>query len=73
MSRRLKNDTAEHIGARMRQEREARGYSRQEGATAIGVRQQQIFKYEDGSNRVSAPTLARFARWLGVHPGIFFD
>jgi transcriptional regulator with XRE-family HTH domain len=64
---------SEYIGARLRQEREARQLSREDCAEAAGVAQQQIHKYEKGTNRISALTLAKLARLFKVHPGIFFD
>jgi transcriptional regulator with XRE-family HTH domain len=68
-----KEGTAEFIGARMYEERVVRKLTREDVAAALGVKQQQVAKYEDGRNRVSAPTLWRYAIWLKVKPGIFFQ
>ena len=40
---------------------------------AVGVIFQQLQKYEQGKDRVSASSLQGIAAALGVHPGPFFD
>lgn len=69
----FKIGTAEFIGARMREERLKRDLSREQVGAALGVKQQQVAKYEDARNRVSAPTLWQYAMWLKVKPQIFFQ
>ncbi len=59
------------IGLRIAASRKARGLTQQELAKAIGITFQQIQKYEDGRNRVSASRLADIARAVGV-PITFF-
>ena len=54
------------IGARMQARRKMLAVSQGELATAIGVSFQQVQKYERGVNRVSASTLVRIAKRLGV-------
>jgi len=54
------------IGARIQARRKMLAVSQGELATAIGVSFQQVQKYERGVNRVSASTLVRIAKRLGV-------
>ena len=54
------------LGAQIRMRRNAIGLSQEALAAAIGVRFQQIQKYEKGLNRVSAATLVRIAEALEV-------
>jgi transcriptional regulator with XRE-family HTH domain len=62
------------IGRRLRTARKKRGLSQSDLAKAIGVSFQQIQKYENGTNRISASRLADFAEilnapilWLYTH------
>lgn len=61
------------VGQRIRARRIARGLSQTELGNAIGVRFQQVQKYESGANRVSASRLWAIADVLGVEVGYFFD
>ena len=54
------------IGARIRMYRKALGMSQTDLANQIGVRFQQVQKYENGSNRVAASRLWKIADALGV-------
>jgi len=54
------------IGARIRAYRKAFGLSQKALADQIGVRFQQVQKYENGSNRIAASRLEGIARALGV-------
>jgi transcriptional regulator with XRE-family HTH domain len=54
------------VGARIRARRTALGVSQTALAKALGLTFQQVQKYEKGANRVSASTLVRVARELGV-------
>ncbi|WP_373414619.1 helix-turn-helix domain-containing protein [Ensifer aridi] len=56
------------IGSRIRATREVLGVTQQSLATALGVTYQQIHKYEQGINRVSAATLVRVCQSLKVSP-----
>lgn len=60
------------VGQRLRAERLRRGVSQTELGAGIGVTFQQVQKYERGSNRVSASTLAKAAGVLGVKVAEFF-
>lgn len=60
------------VGQRLRAERLRRGLSQTELGAGIGVTFQQVQKYERGSNRVSASTLAKAAGVLGIRVGDFF-
>jgi DNA-binding XRE family transcriptional regulator len=54
------------VGRRIRARRTAVGISQTALAKALGLTFQQVQKYEKGTNRVSASTLVRVARELGV-------
>lgn len=54
------------VGGRIRARRIALGISQTALAKALGLTFQQVQKYEKGANRVSASTLVRVARELGV-------
>jgi transcriptional regulator with XRE-family HTH domain len=54
------------VGARIRARRIELGMSQTKLARALGLTFQQVQKYESGDNRVSASTLVRTARALGV-------
>jgi transcriptional regulator with XRE-family HTH domain len=54
------------VGGRIRARRMALGISQTALAKALGLTFQQVQKYEKGANRVSASTLVRVARELGV-------
>ncbi|MEO1138602.1 MAG: helix-turn-helix transcriptional regulator [Pseudomonadota bacterium] len=54
------------IGTRIRTLRKALGLTQTELADTIGVRFQQIQKYENGSNRIAASTLNQVAEALGI-------
>lgn len=61
------------VGQRIRALRCAQGMSQAELGQKVGVRFQQIQKYESGANRVSASRLLALAQTLGVQVGHFFD
>jgi len=61
------------VGSRIRARRYALGISQTELGEAIGVRFQQIQKYETGANRVSASRLWAVAEKLGVDIAYFFE
>src|ERR1700761_9231535 len=54
------------VGGRIRARRVALGISQTALAKALGLTFQQVQKYEKGANRVSASTLVRVAKELGV-------
>ena len=67
------NDIDLHLGRRLRRRRRLLGLTQQQLAQAVGVRFQQIQKYECGANRVSAARLWRIASALEVPVSYFFD
>jgi len=62
-----------HIGARLRRRRRLIGITQSALGNAVGVRFQQIQKYECGANVVSAARLWWIALRLGVGMDYFFD
>ena len=62
-----------HVGARLRACRTLLGLSQTVLAEAIGLTFQQLQKYENGSNRISASRLYDFSKLLDVDIGYFFD
>lgn len=61
------------VGKRIRARRRALGMSQAELGKAIGVKFQQVQKYETAFNRVSASRLWSIAEVLGVDVVQFFD
>ena len=61
-----------HIGQRIRQRRHMQGLTQQRVAELIGVKFQQLQKYETGMNRVSGSRLIDLGRALNVEPSYFF-
>lgn len=62
-----------YIGKRLRRRRRILGLTQQQLAETIGVRFQQIQKYECGSNRITAAKLFRLGSALNVPPNYFFE
>jgi len=62
-----------HVGARMRLRRRALGQSQVALAEALGLTFQQIQKYEQGSNRVSASKLFQAAHAQSVDISWYFE
>ncbi|WP_282093061.1 helix-turn-helix domain-containing protein [Epibacterium ulvae] len=62
-----------HIGKRIRQRRWALSLTQGEVADKIGVKFQQLQKYETGANRVSGSRLCDLAAALDVSPAYFFE
>lgn len=60
------NPVDAHVGQRIRLLRISRGMRQQDLADAVGVKFQQLQKYETGSNRVSASRLVMLAKALDV-------
>ncbi len=63
----------EYVGKRVRQRRWMVGFSQQQLGEAVGIKFQQIQKYETGMNRVSASRLWDIAETLEVPITFFFD
>lgn len=62
-----------HVGQKIRQRRWLTGMTQQRLAELVGIKFQQIQKYETGANRVSASRLWDIADALGVNVSFFFD
>jgi transcriptional regulator with XRE-family HTH domain len=69
----MEQDIDLHLGKRLRARRRLLGLTQQQLALVVGVRFQQIQKYECGANRISASRLWRLAEVLGVAIGYFYD
>ena len=63
----------EHVGKRLQQRRWLVGMTQQQLAEHVGIKFQQIQKYETGANRVSASRLWDIASTLDVSINFFFD
>ncbi len=77
MKKRVSKGTADpidrYVGSRVRVRRLGLGMSQTTLGQAIGVTFQQVQKYENGSNRVSASNLYKMAKAMGVDVGYFYD
>lgn len=62
-----------HVGKRIRHRRWLVGMTQQQLAEKVGVKFQQIQKYETGMNRVSASRLWNISDVLGVEISFFFQ
>jgi len=62
-----------HVGKRIRQRRWLTGMTQQRLAELVGIKFQQIQKYETGANRVSASRLWDIADALEVDVSHFFE
>lgn len=62
-----------HVGKRIRHRRWLLGMTQQQLAAQVGIKFQQIQKYETGANRVSASRLWDIADSLGVSISFFFE
>jgi len=67
------NSIDEHVGLQLRQRRALLGYSQEKLAEKVGITFQQIQKYENGANRVSASRLYEFSKVLDIPVNFFFD
>ncbi|SLN30093.1 transcriptional repressor DicA [Roseivivax jejudonensis] len=67
------NSVDKCIGARVRAQRQARGLTQRDLGERLGVRFQQIQKYESGQNRISAAQMWRIASVLDVSITHFFE
>jgi transcriptional regulator with XRE-family HTH domain len=62
-----------HVGDKLRQRRWMTGMTQQQLGNSVGTKFQQIQKYENGSNRVSASRLWDIATALDVPVSFFFE
>jgi len=67
------SDIDVHLGKRLRRRRRLLGLTQQQLAGSVGVRFQQIQKYECGANRISASRLWQLSEALEVPVGYFYD
>ncbi len=69
----MKHPVDLHVGQRLRHRRWLVGMTQQQLASAVGIKFQQIQKYESGANRISASRLFDLANALQVPVSFFFD
>ena len=62
-----------HLGRRLRRRRRLLGLTQQQLAVQVGIRFQQIQKYECGANRISAARLWQLAEALETPVAYFYD
>jgi transcriptional regulator with XRE-family HTH domain len=67
------NSIDEHVGLQLRQRRALLGLSQEKLAEQVGITFQQIQKYENGANRVSASRLYEFSKVLEIPVTFFFE
>ena len=69
----MKHPVDVHVGKRVRHRRWMVGMTQQQLASKVGIKFQQIQKYETGMNRISASRLWEIASALAVPVAFFFD
>ncbi len=69
----MKHPVDVHVGKRVRHRRWLVGMTQQQLAEKVGIKFQQIQKYETGMNRVSASRLWDIAAALSVPVSFFFE
>ena len=69
----MKHEVDVHVGTRIRHRRWLIGMTQQQLADQVGIKFQQIQKYETGANRVSASRLWDISRALDVPISFFFE
>lgn len=69
----MKHPVDVHVGKRIRHRRWMSGTTQQQLAENVGIKFQQIQKYETGMNRVSASRLWDIANVLNVPVAFFFE
>jgi transcriptional regulator with XRE-family HTH domain len=69
----MANDIDLHLGKRLRRRRRLLGLTQQQLANAVGIRFQQIQKYECGANRISAARLWQLAEALQAPVSYLYD
>jgi len=69
----MKHHVDVHVGQRIRRRRWMLGITQQQLGDAVGIKFQQIQKYETGMNRVSASRLYDIATALDVPVAFFFE
>ena len=69
----MKHPVDVHVGKRVRHRRWMVGMTQQQLAEKVGIKFQQIQKYETGMNRISASRLWDISEALGVPISFFFE
>lgn len=69
----MKHPVDVHVGQRVRQRRWMVGMTQQQLGNKVGIKFQQIQKYETGTNRISASRLWDIASALDVPVAFFFE
>ena len=69
----MKHPVDIHVGQRVRQRRSLLGMTQQELGDSVGIRFQQIQKYETGANRISASRMWDIAAAMEVPVSFFFE
>lgn len=69
----MAQDVNVHLGRRVRHRRWMIGMTQRELADGLGVRFQQVQKYESGANRISADRLWHMSHILNVPIAYFYD
>lgn len=69
----MKHPVDVHVGKRIRHRRWMNGTTQQQLAEQVGIKFQQIQKYETGMNRVSASRLWDISNVLNVPVSFFFE
>ncbi|MBS1303163.1 helix-turn-helix transcriptional regulator [Loktanella sp. SALINAS62] len=69
----MKHEVDVHVGKRIRHRRWMLGTTQQQLAESVGIKFQQIQKYETGMNRVSASRLWDISKVLDVPVSFFFE
>jgi transcriptional regulator with XRE-family HTH domain len=69
----VKHPVDVHVGKRVRHRRWMVGMTQQQLGDIVGIKFQQIQKYETGMNRISASRLWDIAQALGVSISFFFE
>lgn len=67
------NSIDEKVGTQLRQRRSLLGLSQEKLAEQVGITFQQIQKYENGANRISASRLYEFSKVLDIPVSFFFE
>ncbi len=69
----MKHPVDTHVGQRMRQRRWMVGMTQQQLGHRVGIKFQQIQKYETGANRISASRMWDIAAVMEVPVSFFFE
>ena len=69
----MASDIDLHIGRRLRRRRRLLGLTQMQVASAVGIRFQQVQKYECGANRVAAARLWQLAQALRTPVEYFYE